>query len=309
MSMANTELVVRGIFLTRIAAKYSDGDQKFGFTARERLFRAPLFEAKIGDKTITGTKSDFERALGANLPPKLIAQREFVSFLDHAAMEVGVYSPFSIASALPVVQAPADDLTLVTPAPPAYSLSAKQIIDEIRANNAAYAVMTMHRGDTSTVWGRDQISDGGFSIVAGYSNLRFPFAQNTVETNNLFADQDPMDRHPDNLPDQHKIMIIRCTQQGISQIKIYLFAGDYEDASSPNRRSTALFVLNSKAELFDSIVRVTTFKNGKYANPDEAQTFAMGMLAIVNEAFPDTYQKSNCSISETNGLSISTYID
>lgn len=333
--MSHSRVVIRGVVFKDVEGSFRTNDgTKLGISASERLFRAPICEVKFGDQTVfSGKIGDLEGFLNGNLPPKLAATIELDGFLGEVAREVGHYQTFllhdrfagiNVSDALPTRAAGNipmvsgsginSDLTVAMSNPPVHYMSAIQILDEIRANHSAYAVMTVPTGTVSNVWGKKQTSSGGFSIVAGHLDRRFPFARGTVEENNQFNDQiltygnkfdvANCDQHlyDSNPNDKNSVQIALATQGGVKQVKIYIHAGDYSDQYG--RPSQAIFVFNTKAELFDSIVNATLHDGRNYTNPYEAADFTRGLLALVQQIFPDEYLKANCAFTESKGLTV-----
>ncbi len=333
--MSHSRIVVRGLFFKDVDASFKlDVANGLSISAKERLFRDPICEVKIGDKSIfRGKINALEEALKGKLPPRLAAAIEFDSFLGEVAREVGHYHTFKTfdpiagltsrpAAPIPTVfggvvpdncmfSVAGGDATMVVTSAPVHYMSATQILAEIRANHSAYAVMTVPEGTESTAWGRRVVSNEGFSIVAGKLNPKFPFEKGTVEDNNQFTDQifSPYNgtTKPSSCPDEMfgaisnnrvHILALKANQQGVAQTKIYIYIGDYLD--SFGRPSVATFVFNTKAELFDSISNAVKIEGNGYVTPDEAIELTKGLLSLSKQLFPDVYSRTNCNNFETN---------
>ena len=279
--MADTRIRTRGVFFKNVEGTYRENDVKINVSARERIFREPLFEVEIEGAKIKGKKGEVEGAIGAKLNPKVVAIEKVNAFLSEVALEVGLYTPFKVPSQ-EVPQIPEPEMRPPTAAKS--HLTVEEIVTEIRENSSFYAVMTVKRGHRTQAWGREVVSAGCFSIVEGTINPKFPFEQGTVEDNNQFADQGPLSRHNSN--GKNEMIVVRAKQQSVEQTKIYLFAGNYLDQFG--RNSTAIFVFNATPEIVDSMRKMGT-ENKR----DELKQIVDQTLTIASEKFPETYTKTN----------------
>lgn len=290
--MADTRIRTRGVFFHSVEGTYKENGTKIEVSARERIFREPLFEIKIEGAKITGNADEIGKAIGAKLNPKIVAIESVGRFLGEVAAEVGSYATIRI----PLLQMPEEKIEPKIPTPPKVHLTLEQITREIRDNSSSYAVRTVRAGYRSQAWGREVVSTGGFSIVEGTFNPKFPFEKGTINDNNQFLDQDPLSKH--NSEGKNEAVVVKVTQGGVKQTKIYLYAGSYADQYG--RNSTAIYVFNATAEIVESMHNM-----GIEGRKEDLRQIVDQLLIIAGEKFPATYVGTN---SESSRGKIKLYI-